>query len=81
MDVSLWCLTADLCRIGDKIFFGSDIIGTVLRIVRRAITVMAVYSIIDNRIVEGANHDGFGCSDKGDACPCPAKAVTLITRL
>jgi hypothetical protein len=74
-------LTTDLCRIGDKIFSGSDIIGTVLKIVRRAITVMAVYPIIGNRIVEGANHDGFGRACKGDAYPCPAKAGTLITRL
>ena len=74
-------LTSDLCRIGDKIFFGSDITGTVLKIVRRAITVMIACPIIDNRIVGGENHDGFGRACKGDARPCPAKAVTLITRL
>jgi hypothetical protein len=71
-------LTTDLFRIGDKNFFGSDIIGTVLKIVRRAITVMIACPIIDNRIVEGTVH-GFGRANKGDAHPCPAKAGTLIT--
>jgi hypothetical protein len=46
-------------------FFGSDIIGTVLKIVRRAITVMIACPFIDNRIVEGANHDVFGRACKG----------------
>lgn len=45
-------LTTDLRRIGDNIFFGSDIIGTVLRTVRIAITVTIACPIIDNVLLK-----------------------------
>jgi hypothetical protein len=73
-------LMTELLLIGGNIFFGSDIIGTVFRIVHIVITDMIACLIIDNRIVEGTNQ-GFGRACKGDAHPCPAKAVTLITKL